>query len=210
MKKAILGKKLGMTQIFDASGLVVPVTVIQAGPCAVLQKKTVDKDGYEAIKVAFEDKRESLLNKPELGEFKKVGVTPKKHVRELIIDGQSDMKVGDELKADVFAEGDAVDVSGISKGHGFSGAIKRWNFRRHNMTHGNGPNHRHVGSTGTTSEMSRVIKGKKMPGQYGHDNVTVQNLKVVKVDTDRNVLLIKGAVPGPKGCLLTVKKAVKA
>jgi large subunit ribosomal protein L3 len=209
MKKAILGKKLGMTQIFDATGLVVPVTVVQAGPCAVLQKKTVDKDGYEAVKVAFEDKRESLLNKPAIGEFKKAGVTPKRYVREFIIDGQENLEVGSEIKADVFEEGEIVDVSGTTKGRGYTGAVRRWNFSRHNMTHGNGPNHRHVGSTGASASMSRVIKGKKMPGHYGNVNVTIQNLQVVKVDVERNVLLIRGAVPGPNGGLLTIKTAVK-
>ncbi|MDD4210948.1 MAG: 50S ribosomal protein L3 [Clostridia bacterium] len=210
MKKAILGKKLGMTQVFDATGLVVPVTVIQAGPCAVIQKKTVDKDGYEAIKVAFEEKRESLLNKPKLGEFKKAGVTPKRHVRELQVDGQDNMEVGYEIKADVFNEGEMVDVSGTTRGRGFTGVIVRWNFGRHNMTHGNGPVHRHVGSIGVSSSFSRVVKGKKMAGHYGHEAVTIQNLQVVKVDAERNVLLIKGAVPGPKGSLLIIKSAVKA
>ena len=210
MKKAILGKKLGMTQIFDATGLVVPVTVVEAGPCAVIQKKTVEKDGYEALKVAFEEKRENLLNKPKLGEFKKAGVTPKRFVREFRIDGQENYEVGSEIKADVFAEGDMVDVSGTSKGKGYSGAIKRWNFRRHNMTHGNGPNHRHIGSAGAGTTPGRVYKGKKMAGHLGNETVTIQNLQVVKVDAERNVLLIKGAVPGAKGGLVTIKTAVKA
>ena len=210
MKKAILGKKLGMTQVFDATGLVVPVTVIQAGPCAVIQRKTVNKDGYEAIKVAFEEKRESLLNKPELGEFKKAGVTPKRYVRELQVDGQQEMEVGHEIKADIFTEGEMVDVSGTTKGRGFTGTIVRWNFGRHNMTHGNGPVHRHVGSVGASSSNSRIFKGQKMPGHYGHEAVTIQNLQIVKVDAERNLLLVKGAVPGPKGSLLTIKSAVKA
>ena len=210
MKKAILGKKLGMTQVFDASGLIVPVTVVQAGPCAVIQKKTVDKDGYEAVKVAFLEKRESLLNKPELGEFKKAGVTPKRFVRELKLDGQENLEVGNAIKADIFEEGETVDVSGITKGRGYTGAIVRWNFGRHNMTHGNGPNHRHLGSVGASATNSRIFKGQKMSGQYGHEAVTIQNLKVVKVDAERNLLLIKGAVPGPKGGLLTIKSAVKA
>ena len=210
MKKAILGKKLGMTQVFDATGLVVPVTVIQAGPCAVIQRKTVNKDGYEAIKVAFEEKRESLLNKPELGEFKKAGVTPKRYVRELQVDGQNEMEVGHEIKADIFTEGEMVDVSGTTRGRGFTGTIVRYNFGRHNMTHGNGPVHRHVGSVGASSSNSRIFKGQKMPGHYGHEAVTIQNLQVVKVDAERNVLLVKGAVPGPKGSLLTIKSAVKA
>lgn len=210
MKKAILGKKLGMTQVFDATGLVVPVTVIQAGPCAVIQRKTVNKDGYEAIKVAFEEKREGLLNKPEIGEFKKAGVTPKRYVRELQVDGQNDMEVGYEIKADVFTEGDMVDVSGTTRGRGFTGVIVRHNFGRHNMTHGNGPVHRHVGSVGASSSNSRIFKGQKMAGHYGHEAVTIQNLQIVKVDAERNVLLVKGAVPGPKGSLLTIKSAVKA
>lgn len=210
MKKAILGKKLGMTQVFDASGLIVPVTVIQAGPCAVIQKKTVEKDGYEAVKVAFDEKRESLLNKPELGEFKKANVTPRRFVRELIIDGQENLEVGNEIKADVFNEGELVDVTGTTKGRGFSGVIVRWNFRRHQMSHGNGPVHRHHGSPGVTSSVSRVLKGRKMAGHYGHETVTIQNLQVVKVDAERNVLLVKGAIPGPKGSLVTIKSAVKA
>lgn len=210
MKKTILGKKLGMTQIFDATGLVVPVTVVEAGPCAVIQKKTVEKDGYEAVKVAFKEKRENLLNKPQLGEFKKAGVTPKRYVREFIIDGQENLEVGSEIKADVFEEGEMVDVSGTTKGRGYTGAIKRWNFRRHDMSHGNGPNHRHLGSVGAGTTPGRVYKGKKMAGHYGNENVTIQNLQVVKVDVERNVLLIRGAVPGPKGGLLTIKTAVKA
>jgi len=209
MKKAILGKKLGMTQVFDASGLIVPVTVIQAGPCAVIQKKTVEKDGYEAIKVAFDEKRESLLTKAELGEFKKADITAKRFVRELQIDGQENMNVGDEVKADVFNEGEIVDVTGTSKGHGYTGSIVRWNYSRHRMTHGNGPVHRHLGSVGVNSHVSRVLKGKKMAGHWGCDTTTIQNLQVVKVDAERNVLLIKGAIPGAKGSLVTIKTAVK-
>lgn len=210
MKKAILGKKLGMTQIFDANGLVVPVTVVEAGPCAVIQKKTVDKDGYEAVKVAFDEKRENLLNKPELGEFKKAGVTPKRFVKELKVENFSELEIGSLIKADTFAEGDMVDVTGTSKGRGYTGVIKRWNFGRHNMSHGNGPNHRHIGSAGAGTTPARVHKGKKMAGQYGNEQVTIQNLQVVKVDAERNVLLIKGAVPGPKNGFVTIKTAVKA
>lgn len=210
MKKAILGKKLGMTQIFDATGLVVPVTVVEAGPCAVIQKKTVDKDGYQAVKVAFDEKRENLMNKPALGEFKKASVTPKRFIREFIIDGMENLEVGAEIKADTFNEGEMVDVTGTSKGKGYAGTIKRWNYGRHRMSHGNGPNHRHLGSLGAGTTPARVYKGKKMAGHYGNDRVTIQNLQVVKVDAERNVLLIKGAIPGPKGGLVTIKTAVKA
>ena len=210
MKKAILGKKLGMTQIFSANGLVVPVTVVEAGPCSVLQVKNKEKDGYDAIVVGFEDKRENLVNKPLLGQFKKANVTPKRYIKEFKLDGDTTYNVGDVINVSVFNEEDVVDVVGTSRGHGYSGVIKKWNFRRHRMTHGNGPNHRAPGSIGANTFPAKVFKGKKMSGRYGHERVTVQNLTVVKVDTERNVLLIKGAVPGIKGSLLTIKQAVKA
>lgn len=208
MKKAILGKKLGMTQIFSENGLVVPVTVVEAGPCYVTQVKTKDNDGYDAVQVAYSDTRESLVNRPRLGQFKKAEVTPKKYLKEFKLEGE--YKLGDTIKCDVFAEGDLVDVSGRTKGRGYTGTIKRWNFHRHRMTHGNGPVHRHVGSIGANTYPGKVFKGKKMAGRYGNEAVTIQNLKVVKVDIDRNILLIKGAIPGPKGSLVAVKEAVKA
>lgn len=208
MKKAILGKKLGMTQVFDETGLVIPVTVVEAGPMTVVRNKTVERDGYAATVVAFGDQKERLVNKPLKGVYAKAGIAPKKYLKEFKYD--SAYEVGAEIKCDMFAAGDVVDVSGVSKGHGFSGVIKRWNQRRLKMTHGTGPVHRSVGSVGANKTPSKVIKGLHMPGQFGCDNVTVQNLTVVKVDADRNVLLIRGAVPGPKGGLVTVKSAVRA
>lgn len=210
MKKQYLGKKLGMTQIFADNGLVIPVTVVEAGPLSVIQKKTADKDGYDALKVAFIETRENLLNKAELGEFKKANVTPKKHVAEIKIDDMDKYEVGQEIKCDMFSVGDMVDVSGKTRGRGFTGVIQRWNHGRHRMTHGVSLVHRAVGSTGANSHVSRVFKGIKMPGQYGNENVTIQNLQIVKVDADRNVLLIKGAIPGATGAIVTIKSAVKA
>lgn len=208
--KEIIGKKLGMTQIFAPNGLIVPVTVVEAGPCSVLQHKTVEKDGYEAIKVAFQNTRESLLNKPELGEFKKAKVEAKKYVAELKMDSYEAYPVGAEVKCDIFAEGEKVDVSGRTRGRGFTGVIQRWNHQRHRMTHGVSLVHRAPGSNGANSSVSRVLKGMKSPGHYGNEQVTIQNLEVVRVDANRNVLLIKGAVPGPKGAILKIKSAVKA
>lgn len=209
MKKAILGKKLGMTQIFTPDGLVVPVTVVEAGPCYVVQKKTNEKDGYEAIVVAFSQTKENRLNKPQLGVLKKANVAPSKVLREFRFENSAEYQVGGEVKADIFAEGDIVDVSGTTRGRGFTGVIQRWNAHRLKMTHGVGPVHREVGSMGANSTPSRVFKNKKMPGHYGSEKVTIQNLEVVKVDTDRNILLIKGCLPGPKGSLVTIKEAVK-
>ena len=199
-----------MTQIFSADGLIIPVTVVEAGPCSVLQHKTVDKDGYEAVKVAFQNTRESLKNKAELGEFKKANVEAKKYVAELKFDNYDNLSVGSEIKCDIFKEGEKVDVSGTTRGRGFTGVIQRWNAARHRMTHGVSLVHRAPGSNGATSSVSRVLKGMKGPGHYGNETVTIQNLEVVKVDTDRNVLLIKGSVPGPKGAILKIKGAVKA
>ena len=210
MEKAILGRKLGMTQIFDETGLMIPVTVVEAGPMTVVRKKTVERDGYNAAVVAFEDIREDKLNKPEMGTFKKAGVPAKRIIKELRLTDCDKLEVGSDIKCDIFSDGEMVDVSGVSKGHGFSGAIKRWNQHRLKMSHGTGPVHRERGSTGANSTPSKVIKGLHMAGQFGHDNVTVQNLKVVKVDVERNVLLIRGAVPGPKGGLITVRDAVKS
>ena len=209
MKKAILGKKLGMTQIFDNNGLVVPVTVVEAGPCFVSQIKTVENDGYSAVQLAFEDVRESLINKPMLGALKKAEISAKKYLKEFKLDNASEYKLGDKIACDIFAEGDIVDVVGTSKGHGTSGTIAKWNFHRQKMSHGGGPIHRHVGSIGANTFPAKVFKGKKMAGRWGNERVTVQNLKVVKVDADRNILLIKGAIPGAKGSLVSVKSAVK-
>ena len=208
MNKAIIGKKLGMTQVFLADGTMVPVTVIQAGPCAVTQVKTLERDGYQAVQLGFEEVADRKLNKPELGHLKASGAKVK-HLREFKLEG-STLEVGAKVTCDIFAEGEYVDVTGTSKGHGFSGVIKRWNQRRLKMTHGTGPVHRSVGSTGANSTPSKVIKGLHMPGHFGHDNVTIQNLKIVKVDVSRGVLLIRGAIPGPKGGLVTVKETVKS
>ena len=210
MKKAILGKKIGMTQIFTPEGKMLPVTVIEAGPCPVVQKKELENDGYVAVQVGFDDKKAKNMTKPAKGHFDKAGVGYKRHLRELKLDNAADMNVGDEIKADVFTEGESVDVTGTSKGHGFAGSIKRWGHHRLKETHGTGPVHRHAGSMGSNSDPSRVFKGKKLPGHYGVDKTTVQNLAVVKVDAERNLLLIKGAVPGPKGGLVIVKNSVKA
>lgn len=210
MNKAIIGKKLGMTQIFSADGKVIPVTVVEAGPCPVVQIKTTGNDGYEAVKVGFGNVDEKRVNKPDAGQFKKAGVAPLKVLKEFRFDDVSAYTVGQVITVDTFAEGDKVDVVGLTKGHGFSGVIKRWNQHRLKMTHGVGPVHREVGSMGANSSPSRVFKNKHMPGQYGNERVTIQNLEVVKVDTARNVLLIKGAIPGPKGGIITVSNTVKS
>ena len=209
MNKAIIGRKLGMTQIFSPDGKVIPVTVVEAGPCPVVQIKTKDRDGYEALKVGFGKAEEKDLNKPEIGQFKKAGVEPQKVLKEFRLDDIAGYTVGQVLTVETFAEGDKVDVVGLTKGHGFSGVIKRWNQHRLKMTHGVGPVHREVGSMGANSSPSRVFKNKHMPGQYGNERVTIQNLEVVKVDAARNVLLIKGAIPGPKGGIVTVTDTVK-
>lgn len=209
MKKAILGKKLGMTQIFTSEGLVVPVTVVEAGPCYVVQKKTKEKDGYNAIVVAFNQTRENLLNKPQLGILKKANVQPSKILREFRFDDVEKYEVGQEIKSDIFNENDIVDVTGTTRGRGFTGNIVRWNASRLKMSHGTGPVHRQVGSMGANSSPSRVFKNKKMPGHYGVERVTIQNLQVVKVDSDRNIILVKGCVPGPKGSYITIKEAIK-
>ena len=210
MNKAIIGRKVGMTQIFTPEGKVIPVTVVEAGPCPVVHIKTVEKDGYAALKLGFDETTEKRINKPELGQFKKAGVKPQKVLKEFRLADLSGYEVGKEVLADTFKEGDKVDVAGVSKGHGFSGVIKRWNQRRLKETHGVGPVHREVGSMGANSTPSRVFKQKHMPGQYGHEKVTVQNLEVVKVDAARNALLIKGAIPGPKGSIVTVCDSVKS
>ena len=213
MEKAILGKKIGMTQIFLQDGRLVPVTVVEAGPCPVTQVKTVQSDGYEAVQVGFgelaEQRAKKLKNKPELGHFAKAGVKPVRHLRELRLADITPYKVGDEIKCDVFKEGDKVDVTGTSKGHGYTGVIQRWNQHTGPMAHGS-KYHRGVGSMGANSTPSRVFKNKHLAGQYGCDRVTVQNLEVIRVDAERNLLLIKGAVPGAKNSLVIVRDSVKA
>lgn len=209
MKKAILGKKLGMTQIFGENDIAIPVTVVQCGPMTVVDLRTVERNGYSAVVCAFEEVKEGKLNKPESGLFKKAKAKPARYLREFRYDDAASYEVGKVIDCTMFDEGDMVDVSGVTKGRGFTGVIKRWNHHRLKMTHGTGPVHREVGSTGANSNPSRRIKNLKMPGQYGHENVTIQNLKVVKVDKARGVLLIRGGVPGPKGGLVTVKETVK-
>ncbi|MBO5393178.1 MAG: 50S ribosomal protein L3 [Pseudomonas sp.] len=209
MQKCIIGKKVGMTQIFDEKGNVIPVTVVEAGPCVVVTKKTAENDGYEAVQIGYGDIKEKNLNKPQKGHFAKNDVAPKRTLREFRLDDISAVNVGDILKADTFAAGDVVDVCGTSKGHGYSGTIKRWNGHRLKETHGTGPVHRHSGSSGACSDPSRVAKGKKLPGHYGVDRVTVQNLTVAKVDAENNLIAIRGAVPGPKGGIVYITDSVK-
>ena len=209
MKKAILGKKLGMTQLFNEDGVMIPVTVIEAGPCVVVQKKTTETDGYEAIQVGFDDKAERKMNKPMKGHFDKAKVAYKKNLKEFRLDDISSFNVGDVIKSDIFAAGEMVDVTGTSKGHGYAGTVKRWGTHRGPMAHGSGY-HRGVGSMGACSDPSRVYKGKKLPGHYGNVKKTIQNLYVAKVDAERNLILVKGGVPGPKGGLLVVKEAIKS
>ena len=208
MKKAILATKVGMTQIFDENGVLIPVTVLQAGPCVVTQVKTVDNDGYKAVQVGFVDKREKLVSKPVKGHFDKAGVSYKRYVREFRLENAEEYSVKDEIKADIFAAGDKIDATAISKGKGFQGAIKRHGQHRGPMAHGS-KFHRHQGSNGSATTPGRVFKGKGMPGQMGNKQITVQNLEVVKIDAENNLILVKGAVPGPKKCLVTVKETVK-
>jgi len=207
--KAIIGKKVGMSQIFDENGHVIPVTVIEAGPCVVVQKKTAEKDGYASVQLGFEDVAEKKLSKPELGHLNKAGVSPKKHLREFDLENAAELNIGDIVKADAFQTGDFVDVTGTSKGHGYAGVIKRWGAQRTPTSHGGGPVHRHAGSMGSSSDPSKIFKGKIGAGHMGVDQVTVQNLSVVKVDPELNMLVVCGAVPGPKGSLVTVKSTVK-
>ena len=209
MKKAIIGKKVGMTQIFDETGKVIPVTVVEAGPCTVTQKKTIETDGYVAVQLGFEDVKESKLTKPEAGHLKKAGVEAKKYLKEFKLEGAADMNVGDVVTADTFAAGDMIDVTGISKGHGYQGVIKRHGAHRTDMTHGGGPVHRHAGSMGASSHQSRIFPGKIGAGQMGNEQVTVQNLEVVKVDAELNMIVVRGAIPGPKGGIVYVKNTVK-
>lgn len=210
MQKGIIGKKIGMTQIFNEAGKVVPVTVIEAGPCVVVQKKTMDSDGYEAVQVGFGNVSAKHVNKPAKGHFDKADVAPKKTLREFRFDDISGINVGDIIKADTFAEGDKIDVVGTSKGKGYAGTIKRWNGHIMRRTHGTGPIARHAGSMGACSTPSRVMKGKKLPGHLGAERVTVQNLTVAKVDAENNLIAIKGAVPGAKGSVVLISDSVKA
>ena len=210
MVKGIIGKKIGMTQLFDENGKVVPVTVVEAGPCAVVQKKSVESDGYEAVQLGFGEVSAKKVNKAAAGHFKKADVAPKRTLREFRLEDISGMNVGDILKADVFAAGDKVDVAGFSKGKGYQGAIKRWNCHRLRESHGTGPVARHAGSNGPISDPSRVFPGKHLPGHMGFERVTVQNLTVVKVDVENNLIAIKGAVPGAKGTIITICDSVKA
>ena len=207
--KAIIGKKVGMTQIFDEAGKVVPVTVIEAGPCTVVQKKTAEKEGYAAVQLGYEDIPERKLTKPEMGHLNKAGVAPKKYLREFDLDNAAELNIGDIVKADTFKEGDFVDVTGTSKGHGYQGVVKRWNAGRTPMSHGGGPVHRHAGSMGSTTDPSRIFKGKIGAGQMGCDQVTIQNLDIVKVDPELNLIAVRGAIPGPKGGLVLIKSTVK-
>ncbi len=210
MKKAIIGKKVGMTQIFNENGKVIPVTVVEAGPCVISQKKTVETDGYNAVQIGYGDVRPKLVNKPMKGHFDKSDVAPKKVLKECRFDDISAYNVGDIIKADIFENGEKVDVIGTSKGKGYAGVIKRWNFRRLKETHGTGPTVRKGGSIGACSDPSRVFKGKKMAGHLGAERVTVQNLKIAKIDSENNLIAIKGAVPGPNGGIVLIRDSVKA
>ena len=209
MKTAIIGKKVGMTQIFDEAGKVVPVTVIEAGPCTVTGKMTKEKEGYEAIQLGYEDVAEKKLTKPEKGHLDKAGVGYKKHLKEFRLEDCASVNVGDVIKADTFKEGDKVDITGISKGHGYAGVIKRWGAQRTPMTHGGGPVHRHAGSMGSSTDPSRILPGKIGAGHMGAEQVTVQNLDVVKVDPELNMIVIRGAIPGPKGGIVFIKNTAK-
>ena len=209
MKKGIIGKKLGMTQIFADNGAAIPVTVIEAGPCFVVQKKTAEVDGYDAVQLGFEDMREKLVNKPSAGHFKKAGVSAKRHLKEFRLDDAASMNVGDVVAADTFAAGEKVDITGITKGRGYTGTVKRWGNHILRMTHGTGPIHRQPGSMGVI-DPARIFKNKKMPGQYGNEQVTVLNLEVIKIDAEKGLIAVKGAVPGAKGGIVFIRDSVKA
>ncbi len=210
MKKGIIGKKLGMTQIFDEVGNVIPVTLIEAGPCEVAQKKTVENDGYDAIQLAYADAKEKHLTKAEIGHFKKAGISPKRHLKEFRLEDCSAFEAGSVVSVDTFVAGEKVDITGISKGHGYTGSIKRWNHHILRMTHGTGPVHRQPGSMGANSTPSRIYKNKKMAGQWGNEQITILNLAVVKIDADKNIIAVKGAVPGAKGGIVFIRDSVKA
>ena len=209
MKKAIIGKKVGMTQIFDEMGKVIPVTVIEAGPCVVTAKMSEEKEGYSAVQLGYEEVTEKHISKPEAGHLKKAGVGMMKHLKEFKLENAAELNVGDVIKADTFAEGDKVDVTGTSKGHGYAGVIKRYGAHRSPMSHGAGPMHRHQGSMGACSDPSKIMKGKMMPGHLGAEQVTVQNLDVVKVDAELNMIAVRGAIPGPKGGIVVIRDTVK-
>ncbi len=209
MKKGIIGKKLGMTQIFDEKGNVIPVTLIEAGPCAVAQKKTVENDGYDAIQLAFEDVTKKHVNKAQLGHFEKAGITPKRHLKEFRLDDCSAYEAGSVVTVDTFAAGEKVDITGITKGRGYTGCVKRWGHHILRMTHGTGPIHRQPGSMGVI-DPARIFKNKKMPGQYGNEQVTILNLVAVKIDAEKNLIAVKGAVPGAKGGIVFIRDSVKA
>ena len=209
MKKGIIGKKIGMTQIFDENGNVIPVTLIEAGPCVVAQRKTTENDGYEAVQLGFMEAKAKHVRKPRAGHFAKNGLTAKKHLKEFRLDDCSQYNVGDVITVETFAAGDKVDVTGMTKGHGYSGVVKRWNHHKLRMTHGVGPVHRQPGSMGSI-DPARIFKNHKMPGQYGNEQVTVQNLRVVKIDSERNIIAIKGAIPGAKGGIVFIRDSVKA
>ena len=209
MKKGIIGKKLGMTQIFADNGAAIPVTVIEAGPCFVVQKKTAEVDGYDAVQLGYSDLREKLVTKPAAGHFKKAGVSAKRHLKEFRLDDAANMNVGDVVAADTFAAGDKVDITGITKGRGYTGAVKRWGNHILRMTHGTGPIHRQPGSMGVI-DPARIFKNKKMPGQYGNEQVTVLNLEVIKIDAEKGLIAVKGAVPGAKGGIVFIRDSVKA
>ena len=210
MKKGLIGKKIGMTQIFDENGNVIPVTLIECGPCVVAQKKTAENDGYDAIQLGFMDAKAKHMTKPEQGHFAKNGLGLKKHLKEFRYDDCSAYNVGDVITVDTFAAGEKVDVTGMTKGHGYSGVVKRWNCHKLRMTHGVGPVHRQPGSMGANSSPSRIFKNKKMAGQYGNEKVTVLNLKVVKIDSEKNLIAVKGAIPGAKNGIVFVRDSVKA
>ena len=209
MKKGIIGKKLGMTQIFAENGAAIPVTVIEAGPCFVVQKKTTEVDGYEAVQLGYADIREKLVNKPSAGHFKKAGVSAKRHLKEFRLENAADMNVGDVVAADTFAAGEKVDITGITKGRGYTGTVKRWGNHILRMTHGTGPIHRQPGSMGVI-DPARIFKNKKMPGQYGNEQVTVLNLEIIKIDAEKGLIAVKGAVPGAKGGIVFIRDSVKA
>ena len=213
-KKSIIGKKLGMTQIFvPGGGNVIPVTVIEAGPCPVIQKKTPEIDGYSAVQLGFIDyteKKEKKIIKPMWGHFKKAGLPPKRHLKEFKLQDAEKLNVGDDIKADSFKEGEKIDITGITKGRGFSGAVKRWGLHTQRNSHGGGPVHRHTGSLGANSDPSKIMKNKKMAGQYGHEQVTILNLEIVKIDKEKNLIAVKGAIPGPKGSIVFLRNAIKA
>ena len=209
MKKGIIGKKLGMTQIFDEKGNVIPVTLIEAGPCVVAQKKTIENDGYEAIQLAYQDAKKKHLTKAEIGHFEKAGITPKKHLKEFRLEDCSAYEAGSVVTVETFAQGDKVDITGITKGRGYTGCVKRWGHHILRMTHGTGPIHRQPGSMGVI-DPARIFKNKKMPGQYGNEQVTILNLVAVKIDAEKNLIAVKGAVPGAKGGIVFIRDSVKA